>query len=104
MEGPWSDGSTSPSKLLGDTTLPGIRAIIDRLRSRGTLSSEQFVDACLDLLGPIDVQEEVRKQLVSRAERDGELRWDADDEKRSSEQRIGIMLALIGASREYQFA
>ena len=106
----WIDGGALvrrvnfASKLLGDTTLPGIRAIIDRLRDRGSLSPEEFVDACLDLLGPIDVQEEVRSQLVSRAEQEGELRWATEDEHRASEQRVGIMLALIGASREYQFA
>jgi len=30
--------------LVGDPSLPGVRAIIDRLKTKGTLSPEQLVD------------------------------------------------------------
>jgi hypothetical protein len=62
------------------------------------------VDGCLDLLGPLEVSEQTRRELLAQAEEEGDLRWDTEQESRASAQRVGIMLALIGASREYQFA
>ena len=91
------------AKFLGDASLPGIRAIIDGLRARGTLSPAAFVDGCLDLLGPLEVSEQTRQNLA-QAEEEGDLRWDTEQASRASAQRVGVMLALIGASREYQFA
>jgi hypothetical protein len=81
-----------------------VRAIVDALRAQGTLSPEAFVDGCLDLLGPLDVGEHTRSELLAQAEEDGELRWDTEQACTTSERRIGTMLALISASREYQFA
>ncbi len=106
----WIDGGALvrrvnfTAKLLGDTTLPGIRAIVDGLRARGPLSPVEFVDGCLDLLGPLDVSEQTRGELLAQAEEGGELRWDTEQEASASERRVGVMLALISASREYQFA
>src|SRR5207245_10188594 len=53
--------------LVGDPSLPGVRAIIDRLKTKGTLSPEQLVDGCLDLLGPVEVSPETRQELVAQA-------------------------------------
>ncbi|MDH3602163.1 MAG: DUF1800 family protein, partial [Candidatus Tectomicrobia bacterium] len=106
----WIDGGALvrrvnfAAKFLGDTTMPGVRAIIDALRARGTLSPEEFVDACLDLIGPMDVGEQTRGELLAQAAEDGELRWETEQDANTSEHRVGIMLALISASREYQFA
>ena len=41
--------------LVGDVNRPGVRSIVERLRSQGELSPEGFVDSCLDLMGPLDV-------------------------------------------------
>jgi hypothetical protein len=106
----WIDGGALvrrvnfAAKFLGDTSLPGIRAIVDGLKARGTLSPAEFVDGCLDLLGPLDVGEQTRRELLAQAEEGGELRWETEPEAHASAQRVGVMLALIGASREYQFA
>jgi uncharacterized protein (DUF1800 family) len=106
----WIDGGALvrrvnfAAKFLGDTTLPGVRAIIEALRAQGTLSPAAFVDGCLDLLGPLDVGEQTRSELLAQAEEEGELRWDTEQACSTSEHRIGMMLALISASREYQFA
>lgn len=106
----WIDGGALvrrvnfAAKFLGDTTMPGVRAIIDALQARGTLSPEAFVEACLDLIGPMDVGEKTRSELLAQAEEDGELRWETEQDATTSEHRVGIMLALISASREYQFA
>lgn len=106
----WIDGGALvrrvnfAAKFLGDTKLPGVRAMVDALKARGTLSPEAFVDACLDLIGPLDVSEQTRGELLAQAEEWGELRWGTEQEAMVSEHRAGVMLALISASREYQFA
>jgi Protein of unknown function (DUF1800) len=106
----WIDGGALvrrvnfAARFLGDTSLPGIRAIVDGFRARGTLSPAEFVNGCLDLLGPLDVSEQTHRELLAQAEEDGDLRWHTEQEAHASTQRVGVMLALISASREYQFA
>ena len=106
----WIDGGALvrrvnfAANLLSDTTLPGVRTIVDGLKSRGTLSASEFVDGCLDLIGPLEVSEDTRRELLAEAEDEGELRWGTEQEAIASEGRVGVMLALIAASREYQFA
>ncbi|MEE8291794.1 MAG: DUF1800 domain-containing protein [Candidatus Tectomicrobia bacterium] len=106
----WIDGGALVRRvnfaatLLGDTSLPGVRAIIEALRERGNLSPAEFVDGCLDLIGPLEMGEQNRSELLAQAEEEGELRWGTEEECSASERRVGVMLALIGASREYQFA
>ena len=87
--------------MVGDTTRPGIQAIVNRLRTRGDLDPEQFVDACLDLLGPLQAQDDNRQQLVSHAREKGTLTWGDDVAARD---RIGEMLQLVVSLREYQYA
>jgi len=72
--------------------------------ARGTLSPEEFVAAFFVLLGPLEGSEPTRRELLAQAEEEGDLRWSTEQESRASTQRVGVMLALIGASREYQFA
>src|SRR5689334_15806866 len=43
------------AEKVGDVNAPGVRSIIERLKARGSLSPEQLVDGCLDLLGPVEV-------------------------------------------------
>ena len=78
--------------------------MVDQLRSRGTLSPEEFLDRCLDLIGPLEVNQSTRQELLTQAQEDGDLKWDTAEEAIAAERRIGIMLALVAASREYQFA
>jgi hypothetical protein len=106
----WIDGGALVRRVnfvasyLGDTTLPGVQAIVSALRARGPLSPEAFVDGCLDLLGPLEVSEQTRGELLAEAAEGGELRWDTEEDAATSARRVGVMLALISASREYQFA
>ena len=108
--GEWIDGGALIRRvnfaagLLGDTTLPGVRAIIDGLRQRGASSPEEFVDTCLDLMGPLEFSESTRAELLDQAAEDGGLTWATAEESEKSEQKIGVMLALIAASRDFQFA
>jgi hypothetical protein len=92
------------AELIGDPSLPGVRAIINRLKAKGTLSPEQLVDGCLDLLGPMEVAPETRQELVDQAKEWGQLSWDSESNAQAADKRVGEMLQLIVATREYQFA
>ena len=107
----WIDGGALnervnfASKEISDVSKPGVQDIISRLSAGGaSLSPEELVDRCLDLAGPLEVGAETRGPLVRAAKSGGELRFDTDEEQERSEARIGRMLQLIVASREYQFA
>ena len=90
------------AKQLGDISKPGVQRIIERLQSQGELSPEQFVDGCLDLLGPLTVKAKTRAALVKFASQGGPLHL--DDENHAAEQRVGELLSLIVATREFQMA
>ena len=89
--------------LLGDTDLPGVQSMINRLKTEAELSPEALVDGCLNILGPLEVETETRQQLIEQAQEGGTLHWDIQGEDRTSIQRIAEMLQLIVATREYQF-
>ena len=89
---------------LGNQSLPGVRAIIDRLKAKGTLTPDQLVSSCLDLLGPIDVNSVTSKELIDQAREWGPLRWDTDSNAQNAAKRATEMMQLIVATREYQFA
>ena len=106
----WIDGGALVRRvnfaagLLGDTSLPGVRAIIEAVRQRGVSAPEEVVDACLDLVGPLEFSDATRSELLDQATEDGGLNWDTDEESEKSERKLGVMLALIAASRDFQFA
>jgi hypothetical protein len=86
--------------MVGDIDKPGIRSIIDRIRSQGELDSSQFVESCLDILGPLEIQGETKEQLVGHATESGDLTW---EDAAETSDRIAEMLQLIVATREYQY-
>ena len=89
---------------LADINLPGVQSMVGRIKAQGTITATKFVDSCLDLIGPLEVIETTRQELVTLAEHQGgDLRWDTDEVSSNSARRVGDMLALIAASREYQF-
>jgi len=102
----WIDGGALVRRvnfaagLLGDTSLPGVQAIVGVLRERGAMTPAQLVEACLELSGPVEVGEATYSELLEHARQGGDLTWDSDD----AERRVGVMLALIAASRDFQFA
>jgi len=85
---------------VGDIDKPGVQKLIGRLRAMGELSPSKFVDACLDLAGPLEVADATRSALISFAEKGGVLKLTEGD--RAAEQRVGELLQLIVATREYQ--
>jgi len=90
--------------VLGDISLPGVRAIIGRVREQGNTSAQGLVAACLDAMGPLEVSDETLRELLTHALKGGELAWNTDEEVTASENRVGKMLTLIAASKDYQFA
>ena len=90
--------------MMGDITKPGIQAIIQRLRNQGDLDPDAFVDGCLDLMGPLEVEGANRQQLVDHAKETGKLLWVTDDQAEESSRRVGEMLQLVVSLREYQYA
>ena len=106
----WIDGGALVRRvnfaagLLGDTSLPGVQAIIGNLRRRGAMSPAQMVDACLEQAGPMEVGDATYAELLDQARQGGDFRWDTDAANADAERRAGTLLALIAASRDFQFA
>jgi hypothetical protein len=92
------------AEQVGNTALPGVRAIVSRLQAMGTLEPEQLVDSCLDLLGPVEVGADTRKELTEQAKQWGQIRWDSAADTQAATRHTGELLQLIVATREYQFA
>ena len=88
---------------VSNTDLPGVQKIVNRISTANgpTMSPTEFVEHCLDQMGPVPVTDRTREELLSQAELDGPVNWHEDYE--GSSKRTGDMLALIGATREFQF-
>jgi hypothetical protein len=86
---------------VGNLKLPGVRAIVTRLRAEGaTLSPERLVDGCLELLGGYRLEAETYQELVALARSGGDIRTNAED----FDARVAQMLQSIVATTEYLFA
>ncbi len=102
----WIDSGTLVERInftadaVGNTSHRGVQAIINRLGSQGdTISSEQLVDGCLQLLGHYQLADVTRNELVALADSEGELRTGSDE----FGTRVGQMLQSIVATTEYLF-
>jgi uncharacterized protein (DUF1800 family) len=90
--------------VLGDISNPGVRVIVDRVQLQTNNSAQTMVAVCLDSMGPLQVSDTTLKELLSHALKGGELAWNTPEEISSSEDRVSKLLALIAASKDYQFA
>ena len=102
----WIDSGTLVERVnfaaaqVGNTRLPGVRAIIDRLASEGkTMTPERLLYGCLDMLGCYELPRETRIQLVEHVRSNGTLYTGAED----FAPRVAQMLQLIVSCQEYQF-
>ncbi len=82
-----------------DTSLPGIKSIISQMQADGVSTPEQLVEATLDHMGYLQVGGETRQQLLDYAMGEGNLDWSGQ----SAGSRVAEMLALVGATTEFQF-
>ena len=93
------------ASLLGDASKPGVRSIIDKLGSRESMTADEMVDGCLELLGAIQLEEGTRQQIVTHVESGGEVRRGSTEEEVAAfGRRVTEVLQLIASAREYQFA
>ena len=90
------------AEYVGDTTRPGVQSIINKLKEQGDLSPGTFVDTCLDLMGPLDVSEDTRQELITHATGEGILVWGTEQGADGPSKRVGEMLQLIVSLKDYQ--
>jgi uncharacterized protein (DUF1800 family) len=85
---------------VANTSLPGVQTIISQMKADGVRTPEDLVDASLEHMGYVELAEETLGQLLEYARGGGNLNW---KDQETSGRRVGEMLALIGATTEYQF-
>ena len=102
----WIDSGTLVERVnftageMGRVEAPGIQAIINRLGDEGpTVSTENLVDGCLEMLGGYGLMPDTRTLLLSQF-RDASALEPGTEEFAHS---IGQMLQLIVSTQEYQF-
>ncbi len=91
------------AEMIDDRSRPGVMKIVERVRSSNA-SAEELVDACLDVMGPIEVSEEGKKELIDHAESLAEQHAAPGADSSADESDISEILQLIVSLREYQFA
>ena len=93
------------SNQVGNIDNPGVQSIIRCLADRGSsLAPDELVDGCLELVGPLVVAEKTRRTLLNLARGSGDLATETEEQRAELAQRVGEMLQLIVATREFQFA
>ena len=104
----WIDSGTLVERInfvgeqVGNTDLPGVKAIINRLIDSGVSDSKGLVEGCLDLMGPMEVSEDTLGLLTDHASKAGELRSTTEEERADFSNRVGEMMQLIVATQEFQ--
>jgi uncharacterized protein (DUF1800 family) len=84
-----------------NTQLPGIKSIVQHMKAQGVSTPDQLLDGCLEHMGYLQLSDETRSQLSEHAKNGGNLDWKNES---AAATRIGEMMALIGATTEFQFA
>ena len=106
----WIDGGAMTERVnfaveeFSDPNKPGVAAIIHRLEAGAPMSPEGFVDRCLDLVGPLIVEDVTKIALLEQARSEGPLSFDSDSDRERSTDRAVRMLQLIVSTGEFQFA
>ena len=87
-----------------DTSLPGVRGIVRRIaESNGAaMTPDDLVDRCLEMVGPLQVEEDTRREILEQVAEDGPVSWASEADYERSSTRVGDVLALIAGTREYQ--
>ena len=85
---------------VADTNLPGVQNIITGMKSDGISTPEELLEASLEHMGYLEISDETRQQLLDHAKSGGNMDWMNEE---ASGVRVGEMLALVGATTEYQF-
>ena len=83
-----------------DTSLPGVKDIINHMKGSDVTTPDELLDACLEHMGFVELSEETRGYLAEHARSGGDLDW---KDPEAAGVRIGETMAMIGATTEYQF-
>ena len=70
------------------------------MKADGVSTPDELVQASLEHMGFLELSPETKKQLLEHAKGGGNLDW---NDEAASGTRIGEVLALVGATTEYQF-
>ena len=92
------------SRVLNNPNKPGLRTVIERIQAQAggdTLSAEALVEACLQIVGPLDVLDTTREGLIEYASQliGGETMQMGAPQ---AEQTILALLQLVVTTQEYQ--
>lgn len=90
------------AKYLGDVRKPGVQRLLAHLRAQPDWTPLALVDACLHWLGPLTLRAKTHAALVTYVTQGGPLALAPGDE--AAEQRVGELLSLIAATREFQMS
>ncbi len=86
-----------------DTNLPGISNMVAKISEKGfSMSHEELVDKCLDLLGPLEIDSETLSEIHDHAKSGGEISWVTPEGYEDLSTRIGEVFSLIVSTKEYQ--
>jgi uncharacterized protein (DUF1800 family) len=103
----WIDSGTLVERInfvaeyLGNEKFPGIRDMIHQVGSTSTtVTAEEVIDGCLEMLGAYRLHRETREQLIDHLNQVGDLRPGAPEFNKA----VGQTLQMIAATMEYQFA
>ena len=93
------------AEQVGNTSLPGVRAIIDRLKVEGHAGAGATGRRLPRPARPGRSRATTpSKELTDQARQWGQISWDSEPNAQTAAQRATEMLQLIVATREYQFA
>ena len=102
----WIDSGTLVERVnytsgeMGDINSPGIRSIINRVAAQGSsITAEQMLDGCLEMLGGYSLTDDTRTLLLENAWKNGDILTGSDE----FAEQVGETLQLIVSTQEYQF-
>ncbi len=102
----WIDSGTLVERInfaadqMANIEAPGVQAIIKSVALQGSsLTLDQLIDRCLEMIGGYQLPKHSRDELVAHAAKAGPLRPGAED----FPQRVGQVLQLIVSTQGYQF-
>ena len=93
------------TRVLGDPTRPGVKAIVDRINlvaGAGAISADGLVDACLEALGPLEILDSTRANLADFASTYGRLNFSDEATVADTEEAVVNLIQLIVSTQEYQ--
>ena len=89
------------SQQIGDSTKPGIQAMIERIAStpNNVASPENLISVCLEEMGVISVEEDTMKVLIDFASQGHDQPINASND---GAQRISAALQMVASTKEFQ--